>query len=239
MTDMNKENINKIIIITGFLAGSFCSAQVGINTTAPVTSSMLDISANSSTNSKGVLFPKVYLLSATDNTTISSPAKGLIIFNINSLMGEGTYVNKGTASSPSWQKMKLLQSNTLSRFIYTMVYSGSITNPTQILETDIFQWRLVQNGTNCEIQMRLKEIPSTNIVTTAASALSWNPTTRSSTPSPSLAWNISNWNVWQTFVTYSTNNEGLTYFGIQGTDNLFRISLSVANSFNSLMVEKF
>lgn len=60
-----------------FLNFNFSSAQVGIGTSSPNPSAMLEIhSAN-----KGVLFPSVALDSQTDNITIPSPSDGLIVWN--------------------------------------------------------------------------------------------------------------------------------------------------------------
>jgi len=60
-----------------FLNFNFSSAQVGIGTSSPNPSAMLEIhSAN-----KGVLFPSVALDSQTDNITITSPSDGLIVWN--------------------------------------------------------------------------------------------------------------------------------------------------------------
>lgn len=52
-------------------------AQVGIGTTTPASCSVLDIT---STN-KGLLIPRITLLSTADVTTIASPAEGLLIWN--------------------------------------------------------------------------------------------------------------------------------------------------------------
>lgn len=52
-------------------------AQVGINTTSPNASAQLDVT---STN-KGFLPPRIALTSINDNSTISSPASGLLIYN--------------------------------------------------------------------------------------------------------------------------------------------------------------
>lgn len=53
-------------------------AQVGINTTTPDPSSVLDIV---STN-KGLLIPRVSLTGSTDVTTIPNPANGLLVYNL-------------------------------------------------------------------------------------------------------------------------------------------------------------
>jgi trimeric autotransporter adhesin len=55
-------------------------SQVGIGTTTPSASSMLEIK---STNS-GLLIPRINLTSSTDNTTIASPATSLLVYNTSS-----------------------------------------------------------------------------------------------------------------------------------------------------------
>lgn len=66
-------------------------AQVGIGTTAPNTSSILDISSANS----GLLIPRVSLLSATDVATISSPAISLLVYN-SGFTPNGYYFWNGT-----------------------------------------------------------------------------------------------------------------------------------------------
>lgn len=65
--------------------------QVGINTNgaAPHPSAMLDISSNS----KGVLLPRVFLSNMFDTVTIPNPALSLLVFNINPNLegGRGFY----------------------------------------------------------------------------------------------------------------------------------------------------
>lgn len=53
------------------------NAQIGIGLPSPDRSAMLHVDAKD----KGVLLPSIALTSATDNTTISSPADGLIVWN--------------------------------------------------------------------------------------------------------------------------------------------------------------
>ena len=59
----------------------FLHAQTGIGTTSPNASAKLDVY---STN-KGFLPPRVTLTSATDATTIASPAEGLLVYNLGSV----------------------------------------------------------------------------------------------------------------------------------------------------------
>jgi hypothetical protein len=86
----------------------FVEAQnVGINASgnAPEASAMLDVSASN----KGLLIPRVSLLSTTDNTTVPTPTTSLLVYNTNASItngnGEGYYYNGGTPSSPNWVKL--------------------------------------------------------------------------------------------------------------------------------------
>jgi uncharacterized protein YdeI (BOF family) len=56
-------------------------AQTGIGTTTPNASAKLDVYATN----KGFLPPRVTLTSATDATTIASPAEGLLVYNLGSV----------------------------------------------------------------------------------------------------------------------------------------------------------
>jgi len=70
-------------------------AQTGIGTTTPDASAKLDVT---STN-KGFLPPRVTLTSGTDNTTIPSPATGLLVYNTGNNAGlvAGYYYWNGTS----------------------------------------------------------------------------------------------------------------------------------------------
>ena len=67
----------QILFIIGLFFSMHLSAQTGIGTTTPNASAKLDVF---STN-KGFLPPRVILTSATDATTIASPAEGLLVYN--------------------------------------------------------------------------------------------------------------------------------------------------------------
>ena len=60
-----------------FLITYSVQGQVGIGTDTPNTSARLDVSATD----KGFLPPRISLTSATDNSTILTPATGLLIYN--------------------------------------------------------------------------------------------------------------------------------------------------------------
>ncbi|WP_172280371.1 hypothetical protein [Chryseobacterium sp. LAM-KRS1] len=60
-------------------------SQVGINTTNPDKSAVLDITSQN----KGVLFPRIFLQSLTDTSTIPDPAEGLVVWNTNTGLSRG------------------------------------------------------------------------------------------------------------------------------------------------------
>ena len=70
-------NFRILFILVLLFKFSFTLAQVGIGTSNPNISAMLEISSAS----KGLLIPRVALTSITDVNTIPSPANGLLIWN--------------------------------------------------------------------------------------------------------------------------------------------------------------
>ncbi|MFC4740414.1 hypothetical protein ACFO3U_10455 [Flavobacterium ponti] len=69
--------MKKIIAMMILFTTSIAFSQVGIGTTSPDSSSMLDIT----TSSKGLLIPRVNLTSISDVTTIPNPAVSLLVYN--------------------------------------------------------------------------------------------------------------------------------------------------------------
>ncbi len=74
----------------------FIQAQVGINTTTPDASSMLDITATD----KGLLIPRVSIPNLNAAAPITSPATSLLIYNTNVTTGIGFYYWDGTKWTP-------------------------------------------------------------------------------------------------------------------------------------------
>jgi len=96
-----KKNIFTILSIA---LSQLVFSQVGIGTTTPDASSLLDLT---STN-KGFLPPRVALTSGTDAVTIPNPAKGIVAYNTNTAFAsEGLYLNTGTSTAPSWKMLQL------------------------------------------------------------------------------------------------------------------------------------
>lgn len=78
-------------------------SQVGINTSSPNASAQLDVTASN----KGFLPPRVALTSITDNSTISSPANGLLIYNTSSAGSSTNAVTPGYYyfDGSKWQRL--------------------------------------------------------------------------------------------------------------------------------------
>ncbi|WP_308993619.1 hypothetical protein QLS71_018155 [Mariniflexile litorale] len=86
---------------------SITYAQVGIGTTTPQSSSMLDVE---STN-KGVLLPR---MTNSQKNSISNPATGLMVYDITN---KCTSVNIGTPASPNWECLNKTDNATIPTVI--------------------------------------------------------------------------------------------------------------------------
>ena len=103
----------------------YVKAQTGIGTTTPNASAKLDVY---STN-KGFLPPRVTLTSATDATTIASPAEGLLVYNLGSVGLQAGYyywngANWATIATASSAGNGVAASNMVS--LYGKAYSTAI-----------------------------------------------------------------------------------------------------------------
>ncbi len=94
--------ILSVLTLVAGIENSIC--QIGIGTTSPDVSSVLDVSAEN----KGVLAPR---LTTDQRNAIATPAKGLMLYNITEDCLE---INTGTPDSPNWN---CIGSNSLSTVI--------------------------------------------------------------------------------------------------------------------------
>lgn len=125
MRSIMKTNIAIMPLILCFC--SLARAQTGINTTTPDPSSVLDIESTD----KGLLIPRVFLTAVTDATTITSPAKSLVVFNTNTNIlempyGEGLYYNSGTPGDPVWDKLATQESEFTLQDIVSLVATAPV-----------------------------------------------------------------------------------------------------------------
>lgn len=94
--------MNKLAIISLLFSTSFAFSQVGIGTTSPDNSAMLQVESAD----KGVLIPRISLIDVTNATSpVNTPATGLVIWNTNTAVtggnGEGFYFFNGTRWIPT------------------------------------------------------------------------------------------------------------------------------------------
>ncbi|MCB0536842.1 MAG: hypothetical protein KDE33_04870 [Bacteroidetes bacterium] len=94
--------MKKIYLTLIALIGLLSAQNVGIGTASPDASAKLDIVSTSG----GILIPRVNIQSATDATTIPTPATGLMVWNTGATFGTaGFYFNSGTTVSPTWVRV--------------------------------------------------------------------------------------------------------------------------------------
>ena len=80
-------NMKKTLLLCLFvyIALQTNAQRVGIGTTTPDTSAMLEVKSSN----KGVLLPRVYLTSIFDSLTIPKPAVSLLVYNTNKTLHDG------------------------------------------------------------------------------------------------------------------------------------------------------
>ncbi|WP_308990522.1 hypothetical protein QLS71_003455 [Mariniflexile litorale] len=136
----------KLTLIMMVLCHYYTFSQVGIGTTTPSSCSILDIE---STN-QGVLLPR---LTTIQRNGISSPSKGLLIFNVNANKFE---YNSGIPSTPIW--------SSLSSTPLVSTDSGNIlstgTDSGVYLSTTTYMGKLIITGTGNQIVSGLPFKPS-------------------------------------------------------------------------------
>jgi hypothetical protein len=102
---INLLNMKKLVpfLLIILLQQNVFSQNVGIGTSWPNASAALDIV----NGNKGILLPRVSLLTLTDAATITAPANGLLLYNINGALegGKGFYYNTGTTGAPQWARL--------------------------------------------------------------------------------------------------------------------------------------
>lgn len=116
-----KKSIYILIILLFLIIPKDMKAQVGIGTATPNASSMLDIT---STN-KGLLIPRVALISTSDVATIASPVTSLLVYN-SGFLPNGYYYWNGTlwvllatGNNPDWSLTGNSGTNPANNFIGT------------------------------------------------------------------------------------------------------------------------
>lgn len=187
------------LLFSTISAFSFC--QIGINTTTPDQSAMLDIVSNN----KGILIPRIALSSRIDAATIPSPATGLIIYNTTTAgiggdqMTPGVVTNTGTPTNPIWASLQVV-TNTQGHTTDKLRYLGfpDVTKTTTV--GSFLEFRVRQSGVTYYFEMRLLNPPTSNVIyryarigyTTGA-----NNTPVDNGYASSITFTPANYNIWQ------------------------------------------
>lgn len=137
------------------------AGSLGIGTITPDTSAALEINAAN----KGLLPPRVTLLSTDDALTIPNPATGLSVFHFGTpTMEAGLYSNIGTPAAPKWSKGSQNSESEGSK-IYKSVYRGRnvspYTKPNLVVPEMNLMFRFaVDGGGVMRLQARLINTPN-------------------------------------------------------------------------------
>ncbi|NML71545.1 hypothetical protein HHL23_17310 [Chryseobacterium sp. RP-3-3] len=136
-----KKTFFTLLTIVALALPAITYAQVGINTSTPDPSAILDVQSTA-TKKGGLLIPKVSLVNHTDGTTIASPATGLMVYSNGGTIttGNGFYVNYGTPASPLW---RTYQQWTPALYILDDTYSVVATAP--VKQTGLLPSTIINN----------------------------------------------------------------------------------------------
>ena len=98
-----------LILIAGVFSSGKSQVQVNVSDADVQSSAMLQVGAGTAATKKGMSFPNIALTSKTDNTTIASPATGLVVYNItnNNNISEGYFYWNGS----SWLQIGTINTN--------------------------------------------------------------------------------------------------------------------------------
>lgn len=258
-TGSNQLNIGGAIFgteLTGDVSAP--AGNIGIGTSAPAPSAILDLtSAN-----KGFLMPRVALTSATDVTTILSPATGLLVYNTansgsgnNAVKANKVYYYNGTV----WDllvKADDMDSEDSGSTIRKNQYFGTLPLDTKTVTAGIVEVRITTYGSSqdrFQPQVRLVSKPDTDVDITFLCEKVWNSggvegsgdEFAFTTSDPNAS---SYYNKWRNIGNGQlvTNEKNLITFCVPGTTDLYQITCYVSkNSSTStqklfnLIVEKF
>jgi hypothetical protein len=218
------------------------NGQIGLGTSTPDSSAALDITANN----KGLLIPRVALTGITDQTTIPSPASGLIAYNTSTnINGPGLVFNRGTSSSPKWSSVQIYSSDA-GAISGKLVYQ-SYPDANKTMSVGNLEFRAIYSGDTYYFQIRRLTPPSTTI-TYYCDRIGWFSPDKVYTTTAVLSFNSSNYSTWQTYTSglisplYGVSVGFLTYISSASDSLYYRInnhSKFDSNSFTAFIVDAF
>lgn len=218
--------------ILPMLYSTMVMGQVGIGTSSPDPSAVVHIESNN----KGVLFPRVSLLSLNDSSTILNPANGLIVYNNGATLdGPGVYINTGSTTSPQWQRYDYYDVNSPNNKVNKLIYKGTTTDASKVLTTQYFEWRLVQaTTTSYSLQAKLRDVPS-SAVSITGNAVLWTGNNQKTLP-VSVSWTASDWSTWKSIYTDANNWDSNIFLNVSNDpSHFYRIGAHVLLNVDNLL----
>ena len=133
-------HVRAVLVLITFIAGvAYSAAQdgnVGIGTTTPDRSAILDLVARD----KGLLIPR---LTTIERNAIMAPANGLLIYNVSTSRFE---FNAGTALQPAWRGLVATQGDAGADRLWTLGGNAGIQPGDALGTTDTAALRIVTNS---------------------------------------------------------------------------------------------
>ena len=111
--------MKKHLFILSLIFSQITLAQVGIGTSAPNTSAMLDVTSTD----KGLLAPRISLIGTLDTSTIATPATGLLIYNTSTAGSGATAISPGFYFYTGSKWERLLNTDSIT----SIPFSGTIS----------------------------------------------------------------------------------------------------------------
>lgn len=179
-------------------------SQVGIGTTTPDTSSVLDVESTD----KGVLIPR---LTTIQRNSIASPAKGLLVFNTDLDLFE---YNSGTPATPNWVAINT-NSTVVSADSGNIITSGSDSGA--YLGSTVYIGKFTITGTGNKTITGLPFQPSSIKFSAHANVEGYNVNSANGAGQNNNGYN----NVFGTSIGYATNyggsiNQQVIFIGASG-----------------------
>ena len=229
--------MKSILTTIAIVSYTVALSQVGIGTVNPDPSAALHLE---STN-KGVLFPRVSLLSSTDAVTIPQPANGLFVYHpsATTVNGAGLYVNMGEKTSPQWSRFDYF-ANSPDLKVNNLIYTGLTTNTDKVLVTEYYEWRMVKaTATTYSVQARLRNAPAAN-VTIKGSVKLWT-FNNSASNTVNTSWTTTDWGSWKNVYTYNNNWDAMMFINASNDPTkMYKLSGHVElDIYNLLVMEIF
>jgi hypothetical protein len=205
------------------------NAQVGIGTTSPDTSAILDINSGS----KGFLPPRVALTATNAAGPIKGPATGLLVYNTATAgtspynVSPGYYYNSGTPSAVSWTAVQTITQNSgieVSKVVYNktsgtagdVAFSATLGQLTYTIDGNTNKIKLSSNpGQNVSVYAYQVEQYSSSAYYGAGYTSSFT---------------TSNWSTYQSVGGMAVNEINTVYATCSNEDKAYKITTWIQGS---------